>query len=223
MTWRLSTRIKRRASCGQRTCWPRFNGRNIVSKRQASLPKPARAKRADSRPWRGSPGVWILGGVLVVILVAAGVWLATRSTTPVTPGQRVPIQGQQHIAPGQTHPAYNSDPPTSGWHFDTPLPAGFYEEPAPDEQVIHNLEHGHVVISYDCSKLADCAGTQAQIRQLVERYRNWKVTAVPRQNADTAIALTAWGWIDKLDGFDEARITAFIDAWRDRGPEDTHD
>ena len=90
-----------------------------------------------------------------------------------------------------------------------------------DEQVVHNLEHGHVVISYDCRKLADCAGTQAQLRQLLARYRNWKITAVPRQNADAAIALTAWGWLEKLDSYDEARITAFINAWRDRGPERT--
>ncbi len=86
---------------------------------------------------------------------------------------------------------------------------------------MHNLEHGHVVISYDCSRLADCAGTKTQIRRLVERYRNWKVTAVPRQNADAAIALTAWGRLDKLDGYDEARITTFVNAWRDRGPERT--
>ena len=44
---------------------------------------------------------------------------------------------------------------------------------------------------------------------------------MPRQNADAAIALTAWGWLDKLDGFDDARI--FVNAWRDRGPERTED
>ena len=92
-----------------------------------------------------------------------------------------------------------------------------------DEQVVHNLEHGHVVIAYDCAKLADCTSAKTQIRQLVERYRNWKVTAVPRQNADAALALTAWGWLDTLDNFDEARITAFINARRDRGPERTEE
>lgn len=99
----------------------------------------------------------------------------------------------------------------------------FHEQPVADEQVVHNLEHGHVVISYDCSKLTDCASTKAQIQQLIQRYRNWKVTAVPRQNADAAIALTAWGWLDKLNGFDEARVTAFVNAWRDRGPERTEE
>jgi hypothetical protein len=31
-----------------------------------------------------------------------------------------------------------------------------------------------VVVPYDCHKLADCAGMQAQIRQLVERYSKWR-------------------------------------------------
>ena len=193
-----------------------------MSKQRTVLPKQAARRRVPAQT-RHPPWAWIGGGLLALILVAGGVWLATRSTSQAAPGQRFPIQGQQHITPGQTHPAYNSDPPTSGWHYDTPLAAGFHAQPAPDEQVVHNLEHGHVVISYDCSKLADCVGTQAQIRQFLERYRNWKVTAVPRQNTDAAIALTAWGWLDKLDGYDDARITAFIDAWRDRGPERTED
>jgi hypothetical protein len=45
--------------------------------------------------------------------------------------------------------------------------------------------------------------------------------AVPRQNADAAIALTAWGRIYKLDTYDESLISAFIKQWRDRGPERT--
>ena len=193
-----------------------------MSRQRASLPKRTPTQRAATRS-RELPMAWIGGGLLAVILVAGGIWLATRQTSQAAPGQRFPIQGQQHITPGQAHPAYNSDPPTSGWHYDTPLVSGFHEEPAPDEQVVHNLEHGHIVISYDCSKLQDCQGTKDQLRQIAERYRNWKVTVVPRQNTDAAIALTAWGWLDTLDRYDEARITAFINAWRDRGPERTQD
>ena len=193
-----------------------------MSKQRAALLKPTPTPRAAPRS-RRLPWVWLSGGLLAVILVVVGIWLATRSSSQTTSGQRFPIQGQQHITPGQTHPAYNSDPPTSGWHSDTPLASGFHEQPVADEQMVRNLEHGHVVISYDCRKLADCAATKAQIRQLVERYRNWKVMAVSRQNADAAIAVTAWGWFDKLDAFDDARITAFINAWRDRGPERTED
>jgi hypothetical protein len=160
-------------------------------------------------------------GLLVLLLLGGGIALAQRQENRPLPGEPVPIQGAQHIQPGESHPSYNSDPPTSGWHYELTLPAGFYEEPEPDELLVHNLEHGHIVISYDCSKLADCEGTKNRLRGIFDRFDGWKVTIVPRQNADAAIALTAWGRIDKLDDFDEQRIVAFIRAWRDRGPERT--
>jgi hypothetical protein len=159
----------------------------------------------------------------VILVAALGVFLANRDAGKPEPGQYFPAQSRDHIAVGAVHPAYNSDPPTGGWHYDTPWDPGFYEQPVADEYLVHNLEHGHVVISYDCSKLADCAGAKAQIRQLMQRYNNWKLVAVPRVNADAAIALTAWGRLEKLDGYDEAKMTAFINAWRDRGPEHTAD
>ena len=165
--------------------------------------------------------IWIAAGVLgVLLLIGVVAWSIQKSNQPV-PGEAVPLQGQQHISPGQSHPPYNSDPPTSGWHYDEPAEAGFYEIPLPDEQLLHNLEHGHVIISYDCGKLADCEAVRAELRRIVDRFQRWKVVAVPRENADAAIALTAWGRIDKLGAYDEDRIVAFVRHWRDRGPEPT--
>jgi hypothetical protein len=165
---------------------------------------------------------WIAAAAAAVVLVAAlGLFLANRGTSNPAPGEHFPAQSRDHIAVGAAHPAYNSDPPTGGWHYDTPWNPGFYEQPVADEYLVHNLEHGYVVISYDCSKLADCDGAKAQVRQLMQRYNNWKLVAVPRKNADAAIALTAWGWLEKLDGYDDAKMTAFINAWRDHGPEKT--
>jgi hypothetical protein len=153
------------------------------------------------------------------------------------PGEAVALQVAQHVGPGQTHPDYNSDPPTSGWHLDRAIPAGFYDAPQVDEALVHNLEHGHIVIAYDCEKLDNpstalrpssgqgsgqrCDEVKARLKAIVDRYDGWKVTVIPRQNKDTPLALTAWGRIDRLDGYDEARITTFIDAYRDQGPEKT--
>jgi Protein of unknown function (DUF3105) len=184
------------------------------------------SKSAGPRPGTQPKPIWpwIAGAVVGVVLVAAlGIFLANRGTPASGPGEHFPAQSRDHIALGAPHPAYNSDPPTGGWHYDTPWNPGFYEQPVADEYLVHNLEHGHVVISYDCSKLADCEGTKAQIRQLMQRFNNWKLVAVPRKNADAAIALTAWGWLEKLDGYDDVKMTAFINAWRDQGPEKTAD
>lgn len=164
---------------------------------------------------------WIVGGIIVAVLLVGSVTWAIRQSNRPVPGEAVPIQGQEHIPQGQSHPAYNSDPPTSGWHYDQPADAGFYETPLPDEELVHNLEHGHVIISYDCNKLANCETVKTELRGIVDRFQQWKVVAVPRENADAPLALTAWGRIDKLDTYNENRIVAFIRYWRDRGPERT--
>ncbi len=50
--------------------------------------------------------------------------------------------------------SYRTQPPTSGPHNSTPLPAGQYPDPPPIDQVIHSLEHGATVIWYDPSALS---------------------------------------------------------------------
>ena len=64
-------------------------------------------------------------------------------------------------------------------------------------------------------------GIKRTVYELLAKYNNWKVVAAPRQNRDTAIGVAAWGWLEKMDAYDEARIRQFIDAWRDKGPEKT--
>lgn len=183
----------------------------------------ARKATRSGRPIRRQRSrrtLWIALAVVAVVLVA-GALLVTQSGALDQPGTEVPIQSREHIAQGATHPAYNSDPPTGGWHYAEPAKAGFYDQPIVDETVVHNLEHGHVAISYDCSKLPNCDTLKAQLRDVVNAYKGWKIIAVPRQNADTPLALTAWGRIEKLPGFDRAKIDAFVKAYRDHGPEQT--
>ncbi len=189
-------------------------GQTIKRRKQQRLEEKAGARRRRQV-------IWIAAGVVIVLLFAGGIaWAAIKSNQPA-PGEAVAIQGQEHIQVGQSHPPYNSDPPTSGWHYEEPARAGFYAEPLPDEQLVHNLEHGHVIISYDCSKLANCDTVKTRLQALVDSFQRWKIVAVTRENADTPIALTAWGRIDKLERYDEDRIAAFVRSWRNRGPEPT--
>ena len=53
----------------------------------------------------------------------------------------------------------------------------------------------------------------------MNQYNRRQIIAVPRQNRDAPIALTAWQRIELLDEYDETRIAAFIEAWRGHAPE----
>src|SRR3989344_3474582 len=57
-------------------------------------------------------------------------------------GQVFENQGQTHIKRGESHTIYNSNTPTSGWHWLDPASWGVYNRPLVDEQAVHNLEHG---------------------------------------------------------------------------------
>ena len=135
-----------------------------------------------------------------------------------------------HIAEDAPKPEYNSNPPTSGPHYAQPAGQGFYPADAPppkDEALVHNLEHGYVIMWYDCSKLdkTGCDALQSQLQSIIvgatlsQFTPTKKLIAVPRKDFGATVALTAWGRIQKLDKFDAAAINAFIAEWREKSPE----
>jgi hypothetical protein len=124
-------------------------------------------------------------------------------------------QGQTHIEEGAVdHPQYNSNPPTSGWHWPQPAAWGVYKAQEPDERLIHNLEHGGIWISY-------LPGTDpavvTKLEDFANRYR--KVVVEPRAANEKPIALAAWTHNENMDSFDEREIVKFIEAYYDKGPE----
>jgi hypothetical protein len=136
--------------------------------------------------------------------------------------QSFPSQGQEHIQPGQEHAAYNSNPPTSGPHYGSPAPWGIKDGGLPDETLIHNLEHGGIVISYK-PDIGD-----EQINRLKDIFRAFppsqqfnttKAILVPRPNNDSPISVTAWTFLMNLDSPDEAKIKQFYLDHVDKGPE----
>lgn len=167
-------------------------------------------------------------GAIVVVAGLIGFFVVRQ--VQAQPGRNVPLQGQQHINKGDRHAAYNSTPPTSGPHWNLPGEApvswGVYKEPIPNEAQIHDLEHGGVMIQYNCR---DCPELVAQLEEFYERWwpenrlplfpNSSKLIVAPYYDMPSKIALTAWGRIDTMDAYDEPRMIRFIEAWRGKAPE----
>ncbi len=160
---------------------------------------------------------WIVGVIVVIGLLIGGiVWYSIRDAKNL-PGVFYPEQGREHIAPDHQH-TYNSNPPTSGWHYPTPASWGVYHEELPDEEVVHNLEHGGVWISYKPGIPDDVI---KRLEGFFDTYGT-KVIVTPRSKNDTDIALVVWTRLDKFNvsEFSEARVDNFIRRLRNRtGPE----
>ncbi|HEU4328986.1 MAG TPA: DUF3105 domain-containing protein [Roseiflexaceae bacterium] len=121
----------------------------------------------------------------------------------------------------EMHPDYNSNPPTSGWHYGSDwLQPQVYDQAQPDELMVHSLEHGMVVIHYregleqaTVAKLVDLTGRlnqQSECAVLVPR---------PAIRLDVPIAVTAWANLLELRAYDEQAITAFFVKHVGQAPE----
>ena len=162
----------------------------------------------------------IWGGTVVVLaLIIFGIYKAAKKEADKAPGQFFAAQSRDHIKEGATHATYNSDPPTGGWHYDTPAQTGIYDVEFKDEQLVHNLEHGHIWISYQPSLDKDSVEKLAGI---AKSYGS-KIIMAPRAKNDSPIAIASWEYLEKFDKVDEASIRAFIDYHRGHGPEDVPD
>ncbi|MEK7614545.1 MAG: DUF3105 domain-containing protein [Patescibacteria group bacterium] len=157
---------------------------------------------------------WTIAALIVGSLGYGIVYLATRPEKP-RPGVAISILGQEHIPVGTSHPEYNSNPPTSGSHYAKEAEWGVYQNELPDEQLIHNLEHGGIWISY---KPDIDAAIKSELESIGNKYKGAVVVA-PRAKNDSMIALASWGRLEKLDNFDEVKITAFIGANKNKSPE----
>lgn len=129
-------------------------------------------------------------------------------------GQRVQDMGNEHIQQGRSFTGYNSTPPTSGAHWPQPAAWRIYDQPVPDEQIVHNHEHGGVTISYNQISPTDLAALRALFdRYPRDRHGSKKIIIRPYDKIPPGtIALTSWNWKDEMQAYDERRILAFLDA-----------
>ncbi|MBI2635247.1 MAG: DUF3105 domain-containing protein [Parcubacteria group bacterium] len=167
--------------------------------------------------------IWLI----VALVIGGGVyWFAKRGQEKIaerkTYAVQIPDQGRAHINVGASHPAYNSNPPTSGSHYEEWKTKGVYKEQQPDEGLIHNLEHGYIWISYRPDASFEI------IKQLENFYGfGKKIVVEPRKENDKLIAIAAWNWLDKFDPVSTSslndvelkRIGDFIDQYINQGPE----
>lgn len=108
---------------------------------------------------------------------------------------------------------YNSNPPTSGPHVSSPMPFKVLDNPAAKESLLHNMEHGGVVIWYNTEnpvviqRLAKITNDELNRKKLVV------MTRYSEMEPET-IVLTAWTRLDKftVSQLDAKRVTEFIEA-----------
>lgn len=156
--------------------------------------------------------------LVIIALVVYGLYLWVQSAAPQGEdfSRSVPLLEATHIPVGSPLPEYTSNPPSSGPHYPQTARSGFRTQAIPDQNIIHNLEHGDVWIAFN-SRIAESAEND------LKQFGAPKVIITPREENDFDIALVAWGRIDTFDleggTVPEGRIRDFITRYLNKGPE----
>jgi hypothetical protein len=163
--------------------------------------------------------------VIIIAVIIIGLILSLNRAQPVLRAEiditlaDAAVQygdlGQQHLAPSDPLPTYNSNPPTSGPHDPTPAPVGVYTEILPDTNLVHNLEHGHIWFSYRDAGDEEAIGVLRQLQSMFPRM----VIITYRPQNESRIAAAAWRWLLTVDEINPQQLVNFILQHGDRAPE----
>ncbi len=191
------------------------------------MAKKTRARR-PYQAQRQLPLGLIIGVVIAIGLVALisyAVWASLQPEPQL--GTAYPIASRDHIQFGQQAVDHNTNPPTSGQHYDNPSEAGFYDVAPADEFMVHSLEHGYIVVYFNCTDLseADCDALKTEIEDTMDRAgtsRNTgtpKLIAAPRPDMDSLVTFTSWGRLYRADIFNPEELLNYVELYRDKAPE----
>jgi len=188
-------------------------------------------------PRRGRSGVpWVPIGVvaaaaaLFLVLYQMGVFAPGAppvalndpkyDVTNEVIGTQQPDESNSHVPSGQKV-QYGTIPPTSGSHWAQPagpIAWGIKDTTFPDEAVVHNLEHGGVLIVYKGLNDQELAKLKDIVRILMNNGYPKVILEPYPQLTEARIAVSSWRWLLKIPGFDDAQIVKFVKAHYD-GPD----
>ncbi len=169
---------------------------------------------------------WVVGitaAVVVIGLIVASIVFAPAPPKEYNPGSEgVEIEGVETYENVTEHVEgtvdYDQSPPAGGPHNAVWLNCGIYDQPVPNENAVHSMEHGAVWVTYDAEQV-----TGDDLAALKSQLPSTYVVLSPYEGIDSAVVLSAWNHQLKLDSVDDERIPQFIEEyWRSQGaPEPT--
>jgi hypothetical protein len=162
--------------------------------------------------------------------VPEGTRLALEDVERATGCELLNVKGSgygKHTTTLDERVGYGTNPPTAGRHYQIPAEDGLYMEAAPDEALVHSMEHGRVIVWAEPDLPREARAT---LRAFFEED-DYQLLLTPRADMPYAVAATAWNGEPQPDGTGRtlgcpewsgevvSALRAFRDEHRGRGPE----
>ncbi len=177
-----------------------------------------RGRTIKKQPIANLP-LWIGLGVVALIIVAVIAYALLSASTAAAGDEKFVEEGTNHLAETE-RVVYASNPPTSGNHWGRTANWGFYKtNPPADEQIVHNMEHGAVIVWFDPDLVSEEEYTQLFAIYQKMTTDEFRTLLVARPTLERKVALTAWGVRLYLDSIDEKAILGFQERNKLNGPE----
>ncbi len=154
----------------------------------------------------------------VAAAACAGAGATPSSTARCGEVETFPVQGGGHLIGDQQPPvAYNSTPPTSGWHSSNAIQIGPFDDALPEADQVSILEVRGVVITH--GELGE--GQRSALQGEARRFRGRVATTPYAALGPDEVVLAGWGALQRCDGVDAAAIEPFVEAYAAEEPDVT--
>jgi hypothetical protein len=190
---------------------------NARKSREATAEKVARMRREQAARDRRRK-IGLIATTLVVVLAVAGGITAiivnannkTKSSASIAGVQTYTGLARNHVT---TKVTYKQTPPVGGDHNPTWLNCGIYTSPVPNENAVHDLEHGAVWVTYQPA----LAKTEVAKLTSIAKGQTY-LDLSPYPGLPTPVVASAWGVQLKLNSASDPRLEAFIKKYK-QGPQ----
>ncbi len=204
MASRRRRRTRRQSGGGQSS--PARDASRASGTKQAEKREQRKGGRGSQQKGGLGRGFWLYMIAVMALFIPLNLYCLNQASPP-GPGEETDQQAPTILnAVTDPHEPYATDPPTSGPHVTQLAPHGFRTDTLPDEIQVANLSRGFVIVHFSD------AGLSNEMRQLAAEFEGHDVIVQPDVNlpAETPVALTAWGRIERLDSFDKGRVYNFV-------------
>jgi len=121
--------------------------------------------------------------------------------------------------------AYQNNPPASGNHWPCWATYSIHTAALAPEIWVHNLEHGGIVLLYQCADGVSCPDAGAALSQVYANAPDaptggHRVLVTPDPTLPTPFAAVAWDWVYSAQKVDEIAMLCFASEHEGKGPED---
>lgn len=193
-------------------------GKKLTVKQQRAAERERKLeefKKREARMKRNRRiAIWasVAAGVAIIALIVTSVVLTPQAPSYTAGGEGAEVEGVETFENASEHVEgvvdYEQTPPAGGQHNPAWLNCGVYEEPVPNENAVHSLEHGAIWVTYDPEALSD-----GELETLRSQLPSTYVILSPFEGLPSPIVLSGWNVQLQVEEADDPRIAEFLEEY----------